>query len=779
MIVLACLVVLALTVCNYFGFLFPQFPKRPEFLPQSAVVCEGRLARMSEERLQGTRLWLDELFCQDGMVMRPVDGMAQLTVMGGTSVPLYGDTVRFRSHLHTPHRYYNPGAIDWERKAASDFVAWTGSVESPEWVMRVCAGRWSPLRAIDAWRQRLTRQISTIDEANLRGTTAALLLGDAGLLPEKFGDGLRYLGIIHLYVISGLHVAVVAWAVYEILYWLMSRRLRWALQRPLWRWAAAGSLVAVWAYVGLVGGGVSVVRSGIMVSVYLAALILDRHPHVGAAIALAALLLILQSPHVIFIPGFQLSFAAVIALVTVYPVLFRRLRLGALRWRALRWGAEGLLAALVATWATAPIVAYHFHQTPLMGIPANLIAGPYTTFVLMPLGFLWTLLAGVPHVSDILQASWTFAAMPLVRGIEWATPLAQSTQWTFTPNAWEVLWWYALVIPAVLPHRGNCQRESRSGTSIPDPRLKVRHVAGVTVLCVCGFCLVALRLYNANCPHPLQITFLDVGQGASVLVELPNRRTLLIDGGGVAGSDFDVGRWVVAPALLARGITQVDELVLTHPHPDHYGGLAYVAEHFHPRHFFVNGSAGEEGDGQWQSFTARMRALGLAPEVLHRDMQRQEGDVRLIWRHPPVLGPDESQGKNNGSLVTEIRYGDFRALIVGDIQSEAEGDIVRGTDVGEVSVLQVPHHASRTSSSAEFLRRVRPQVAVAQLGFENRYGFPHAEVVKRYDELDIPLCRTDRDGAVTVTVDPSANSPTTRFSIQTDRSSGTCSARVK
>lgn len=686
--------------------------------------------------------------------MRPVPGMAQVTVMDVARDlgVLVGDRVRFRSHLHTPHSYHNPGAIDWERKAAADGVAWTGSVEGPEWMMVVTAGQWSPLRAIDHWRQIVSQQIATIGDLEIRGSAAALLLGSAGLLPEQFGDGLRYLGIIHLYVISGLHVAVVAWAVYELIYWLLARRSRWALRYPLWRWAAAASLVAVWSYVGFVGGGVSVVRAGMMVSVYLAALMLDRHPHIGAAIALAALLLIVQSPHVIFIPGFQLSFVAVIALVTVYPKLFQWLHLAQIRWRLLRWGAEGLLAALVATWATAPIVAYHFHQTPLLGIPANLIAGPYTTIVLMPLGFAWTLLSGIPFVAPALQQLWVWATWPLVRVIEWATPLATSTQWTFTPNFWEILWWYLPVVVFMMKRR-----------------------SFLVMWSTAGLLLISIRLYDDYRPQPLQLTFLDVGQGAAVLVEFPNRHTLLIDAGGAPGSDFDVGRWVVAPALLARGLTHIDDLMLTHPHPDHYGGLAYIAEHFHPNRFLTNGSHGEEGDAQWQAFMTRMHAIPLQPEVLHRGMQMTQGDVRVTWHYPPEQGPDESLGKNNGSAVTEIQYGQFRALIVGDVEAEAEALLAQDAALGPVTVLQVPHHASRTSSTPAFLQRVQPQVAIAQLGFENRYGFPHPEVARRYDELGIMLCRTDRDGAVTITAD----SPTRQFSIQTDRSAGTCSAHWK
>lgn len=292
-----------------------------------------------------------------------------------------------------------------------------------------------------------------------------------------------------------------------------------------------------------------------------------------------------------------------------------------------------------------------------------------------------------------------------------------------------------------------------------------------------GIALISFRTYDHYRPHPLQLTFIDVGQGASVLVEFPDHYTMLIDGGGVPNSDFDIGRWVVAPTLLARGITHVDDLLLTHPHPDHYGGLAYIAEHFHPTRFLTNGSMGEEGDPQWQAFMTRMQDAGMTPEGVHHGMQMQRGDVSVIWRHPPLTGPDESLGKNNGSVVTDIREGHFRALIVGDIQAEAEQQVLKDPDLRAVDVLQVPHHASRTSSTPSFLNRVHPKLAVAQLGFENHYGFPHPEVAKRYDELKIPLCRNDRDGAVTIVVrHPNADFPTTRFSIRTDRPSETCSA---
>lgn len=724
---------MGVVLSNYVGILSIHFPDRPAFLPKSAEICEGRVSRMASQRLRGLRLWVDDLHCRDGEWMQPVSGVAQLTVMGGAPSPLIGDRIRFRSHLHTPHRYHNPGAPDWERKALADGVAWTGSIESGDWMMVVKEGAWSPLRWVDQWRQKLAQQISTISDPYIQGSASALLLGNAGLLPDTLGDHLRYLGIIHLYVISGLHVAIVAWAAYELIYWLLSRRSRWALRYPLWRWSAAGAIVLVWIYAALVGMGVSVIRASVMISVYLLARIRDRHAHVGAAIALAAIILILQSPHVIFLPGFQLSFVAVMALVGIYPKLIQRFKIAQLRSRTLRWIGEAIIAASVATWATAPLVAYHFHQTPLLSVPANLLAAPYTTLVLMPLGLLWTVCSAIPGVSAFLQHLWVWAATPFVHVISVSGEWAMNSLWTFTPTIFEIVWWYAL-IPLSLWERAR--------------------VKGIMTWCAVGLLIVSLHSYNYYKAQPLQITFLDVGQGASVLIEFPNRKTMLIDAGGAPGSDFDMGRWVVAPALLARGIAHVDTIALTHPHPDHYGGMAYIAEHFHPTTYLTNGAVGEERDPQWSAYMQRMMDAGMQATAVHNGMQSNEGDVQLTWRHPPVTGPDPIQNTNNGSLVADIQYGDFRAVIVGDVEKEAEGKLLQTDELGPVDVMQVPHHGSRTSSTEAFLNRLKPKIAVAQLGFENRYGFPHQEVVARYKRLDTALFRTDLDGAISMSTRP-------------------------
>lgn len=693
------------------------------------------MSRFAEPRLDGVRLWVDHLSCRDGEQMRPVAGVAQLSVNGWPEpLPLWGDVLRFRTHLHVPHGFHNPGAFDQERKAAADGVAWSGGVAGPEWIVVMRAGGGSLLRAIDQWRHSLLQRCLKIETPAVRGSVAALVVGTAGLLPPELSDHLRWLGIIHLYVISGLQIAWVAWGIYHLWYWLLSRSTRWALRYPLWRWAAALSLPMVWLYVAMVGAGVASIRAGIMVSVYLGALILDRAQHVGTALALAVALLLAQSPHLLFTPGFQLSCVAVLALVTVHPRVctYFGVTTWPSRWR--RWLAEAVIATIVAECATAPLVAYHFHQLPLLGFPANLIAGPYVTLLLMPLALAWMILAAVPVLGSLLLQGLILALQPLITAMQKISGAAEQSLWTVTPSVAVVCWCFLPLLLVILP-----VGRWRRGTA----------VLWTMVVVV----LLAWPVLQQPPVAPLQLTFLDVGQGAAVLVEFPNGHTMLIDGGGIPQSKFDLGRFVLAPVLWTRGITQVNTVVLTHPHPDHYGGLPYIIDRFRPEVFISNGSVADERDVAWVFFQERLRAKNVPMHVMHQGSHIQVGDVSVHWRHPPASGPDERLGKNNGSLVADIQYGSFRALIGGDVEAEAEAQLVQDPDLGPVTVLQVPHHASRTSSTVAFLQKVQPKIAVAQLGFENRYGFPHAEVRERYRAMEIEFYRNDHHGAVTVSSD--------------------------
>jgi competence protein ComEC len=252
----------------------------------------------------------------------------------------------------------------------------------------------------------------------------------------------------------------------------------------------------------------------------------------------------------------------------------------------------------------------------------------------------------------------------------------------------------------------------------------------------------------------LEATFLDVGQGDCTLVEFPQGKRMLIDGGGLYG-DFDVGENVVAPFLWKRRILKVDYLVLSHPEPDHYKGLTFIARYFHPTEFWHNGMTSPAST--YEELLNVIKDKGITMVKVEDGFARSIGEARVEALHPVEGWRAEVQSKrgwaNNNSLVLRIAFGDHSLLFTGDIEKEAESRLLRDDKRLGAQVLKVPHHGSKTSSTYYFVKEVSPQYAVFPLGYKNIFHFPSKRVVERYEGLGCQVLRTDLDGAITVTSD--------------------------
>jgi competence protein ComEC len=250
----------------------------------------------------------------------------------------------------------------------------------------------------------------------------------------------------------------------------------------------------------------------------------------------------------------------------------------------------------------------------------------------------------------------------------------------------------------------------------------------------------------------LRLTMIDVGQGESLLIEFPGRETMLVDGGGLAGSPFDVGERVVSPVLWRKGIRRIDHLVLTHAHPDHLDGLVAVARNFAVGEFWEGAAAPDEG-----AYGELLRALG--PGTLRRRGGRGQrigsGPVTVEILHPPAPEPDAVPvpAANERSLVVRIRWDGFAALLMADAGFEAERALLDGGDDLRCDVLKAGHHGSAFSTSAEFLAAVRPRLVLASAGGGNTYGFPSPAFLERCRQAGAAVLRTDLDGAVEIRTD--------------------------
>jgi competence protein ComEC len=261
---------------------------------------------------------------------------------------------------------------------------------------------------------------------------------------------------------------------------------------------------------------------------------------------------------------------------------------------------------------------------------------------------------------------------------------------------------------------------------------------------------VARRHFNGD----LRVTYIDVGQGSSALLELPGGHAALIDGGGFSDNNtFDMGARVLAPFLWRKKIRTIDTLVLSHPNSDHLNGLIFIARHFNVKTIWTNNEVRTtQGYRRLQNIIAQEQ-INL-PDFQHMPRQRLINGVEFCFLYPPAdfLARKVSQkwrSPNNNSLVVKVSYGEISFLFTGDIMAKAEQELVdlAGADLG-CDVLLVPHHGSRTSSSQPFLSSVQPDVAVFSAGWKNRFRLPHPTVLAAYEKIGCRIFRTDQNGAI-------------------------------
>jgi competence protein ComEC len=253
----------------------------------------------------------------------------------------------------------------------------------------------------------------------------------------------------------------------------------------------------------------------------------------------------------------------------------------------------------------------------------------------------------------------------------------------------------------------------------------------------------------------VRATFLDVGQGDGALIDMPDGRLVMIDAGGAVGAGIDPGAAAIVPLLAARRRERIDLLVITHPHPDHYGGVRAVLDAVEVGEIWDTGQGDDESpEGELAALLELARERGVAvrrPEATcDRHHRFGAATIHVLWPCPAF---DPGWDPNDNSLVLEIALGSRTLLLTGDIERHAEGALATSGVLARVDVLKVGHHGSRTSSTSAFLTAVDPRVAIVSAGRTNRFGHPHPEVIERLEEAADHVVRVDREGGVIVSTD--------------------------
>ena len=675
---------------------------------------------------------------------RPATGRIRLTVRQGRFPLQYGDHLLVQGRICAFRNFANPGGFDYVRfmkqkglqaslysRGQDLFLA--PSCHPPGWSTAFIHG-------VASLRDAFSQQIhAMVKDAGAAALLEALVLGNRQYLPLDLQNMFARSGASHILAISGLHLSIVATLFFFLFRKFLSLFTPLLIRGLARKGAALMTLVPLAGYALISGFSPATQRAFVMVSVVMASLVMERENITLNALAAAAIVMLLLNPAVLFSISFQLSFAAVVFIVSGLDLA---------RHRGFPGSGHGLvnkaalffLVSLLAIAGTQPLVMRYFNMASPAGVFTNIVTIPVVGFGVLPLGLVAFLTFPlVPTVSSACLVLAGKLAMPCILFLAWVCELPGAWVRTVTPGLFYVVAWYLFMGGVYVWFRSQV------------PRMGLfMGITAVLIVLVHG----AVDVHKRYFTQTLDITMLDVGQGNSALIRLPGGACFLVDGGGFSSNEiFDTGRYLVAPFLWRQHILTLNGVVLTHPDADHMNGLVYILENFRVKMLYKN--TDQVDNRVYERLMALTRFRGIGVHQVDPEGENLVPALDITFRFLP--GFNDSHGNikaseksfNNNSLVLRVGFRGFSMLFAADIMALREEQLVvsRGHDL-KSTLLMVPHHGSKTSSTAVFLDQVQPAAALISCGWHNRFKFPHSRVVKRYQERNIPLYRTDRDGAL-------------------------------
>jgi len=723
--------------------------------------------------------------------MIPVQGGVRVTVLEdetALSALKCGDVLEAPMRLKVPERYRDPGAWQYGDYLLAQGLGVHATVKASKVALLGEGARSLQCRVFAAQSWAAGRLSGYVQSSANRRMPPALRLSadDAGMLNAMlFGDrmglnralrlGFERTGSFHLFVVSGMHVALLA----GLIFW-MARRLR------LREWLATLLTIALTAgYALLTGFGVPVQRALWMVVIFLIARLLSRDRNVLNALGAAALGVLVWSPGSLFEASFQMTFLAIVAIGGIAVPLWERgpgdyaratrhlwdewldvrlqpsvtqfrvtLRLWGEafadllgRWArgvpafAARWGLWTLELALIGIVVESVMVlpmAIYFHRATVFALPANMLSVPLVA-VLAPVAVVTFCASLASPWLAMIPAAATAALLHGITGVIGRVSQMSAADLR-VPGP---VWWVALLAVAAWFFCCWAVRRSRGWAWVVVAMLPL---------------IAAIVLWPEPpliSPGAMEVTAIDVGQGDSLLVVSPQGKTMLVDAGGPVGgpseaaavaSGFDVGEEVVAPYLWSRRIRRLDVIALSHAHSDHMGGMPAIMRDFLPRELWVGIDPDSEA---YRALLAEAKKLGVVVRHFHAGEDIEWGGTEVSMLAPEANYRNDGTPENDDSLVLRLQYGKASALLEGDAEAPSEQAMVADGRLKPVTLLKVGHHGSNSSTTPRFFAETVPRDAVISVGKGNTFGHPKEAVIDRIAAAHTRLYRTDEFGLTT------------------------------
>lgn len=614
--------------------------------------------------------------------------------------------------LEEPNHATVPGAFDYNEYLYRQHIHWNYSVTS----IQNCSEPENFKYKVLSLRKHTISFTNSLLPPDSAGIVQALTVGDRFYVEDEVLTAYQKLGVVHLLAISGLHVGILTAGLFYIM-------IRLGITREK---ASILLLLFLPLYVMLTGAAPSVLRAALMSGVYLAGSLVKWRVHSATAICLSYIVLLLFNPYHLFEAGFQLSFAVSFSLI-LSSSIFQQVKtsLGQLT-----------IVSLIAQLGSLPILLYHFHQFSIISVPMNMLMVPFYTFCILPGAVAGVLLLSLSASFGRLFFSWFDLLISWTNRL--ITNIADVDVFTImiAHPAPVLLFLFTVAIILLL-------------MAIEKRSLSQLMITGG----IC--CTVMFLLFIYPClSSEGEVDMIDIGQGDSMFVGAPHQRgRVLIDTGGTLSYSsepwrekqhpFSLGEKVLIPFLTAKGIKQLDALILTHADQDHIGEAETLLKHHKVKRLVIpKGFVSEPKD---EKVLQTAREEGVTIEEVKRGDVLQIKDLQFHVLSPETPDP---ASKNNSSLVLWMETGVLSWILTGDLEKEGEQEVMDVFPNIKADVLKVGHHGSKGSTGEEFIQQLQPKTAIISAGKNNRCHHPHQKVLQLLQRHSIRVLRTDQNGTI-------------------------------
>jgi competence protein ComEC len=662
----------------------------------------------------------------------------------------YGDIVKIKGNLKNPSENLNPNELSYRKILAQKNIYKIIYVkkenleilgENKKFIYRIVKNILNFKNSlVENLKKSLPGKI-IIDNVNYKTSYAELLasiifgskaVNISNELEEKF----RETGIIHILVASGAQISLLLLFSLFILKFRPESSFNLAL-------FSSFSLLLIISYGIMTGGDASIKRAVIMGIVYILAIILKKEYDNLNSLFFSAFLILIFSPQTLYSISFQLSFITCFGIIYFSPTLteflskFKIKNFEKISYYII-FTISACISAQIFVW---PVIAYYFNQVSLVSIISNIFVVPLVAF-LLPMGILGSIIGFFPlKLAVFFNFLNGFSLFLLLKITLFFSNFQFSSIYVKTPSIFLIIFWYLFLISIVEIKNKNIKLNLSKEKLV------------IIFLFVLAFFTFFKLFQSIN--RPLTVTFLDVGEGDSIFIENKNGVKILVDGGGIPEnlqSEYDVGERIVVPFLRRKGISKIDIVILTHPHNDHLQGLLSVLKNFKVGIVLDSGYENKENPLYYE-FLSLIKEKNIRYKIVKYGDIFNLGSSKIKILNPqvPYLNLTKSDIDNNG-IVFKLTEGNVRFLFTGDIYKEGECKILENGEDIESDILKIPHHGSNTSSSLEFLEKVKPKISIISVGRDNTYGHPSKEVIERIKKIGSSIYRTDKNGAIILKV---------------------------